>query len=62
MQSHHINLDVEDVEDLFQTLDMLASVVARLDAGDGSEAACFVHAMTQRLRAKHDLGEGPTPC
>lgn len=64
MTNNNILLDAEDLDDLFEGLDRLAmavaclSVYARMPSAD-AYASDYVLAMTQRLRAKFDLPEGP---
>lgn len=53
-----IVLHAEDVEALFDGLDALACVIARINREKGVEAASILQGSMQHMRAKFDLAEG----
>jgi len=52
-----VELDVDDVVGILESLDAIAAVIARL--GLDTDTASFVQGFNQELRAKHDLPDGP---
>lgn len=50
-----VDLDVDDVGGLLDSLDAIAAVIGRL--GLGGDTWSFVQGFNQEIRAKHDLPE-----